>query len=251
MHILALTGAGMSKTELADNALQNELLKLLPETEFKKIRPLLEEVDLKLDEVLWEMEEQRKYVYFPTTALICMLYDTDEGMSIEVGMTGKKGMVGVVTFIGDCRMSKRAVVEYAGQAYRAKAQDVEQLFAHSQVFQKMCLSYTQALIAHVSQNVICNRLHTVQQQLCRYLLVWQDNLTTDTFPMTHEQISKVLGVRRESVTFSASQLRDKGFISYMRGEITIIDRKALLAEACECYEAVNQQYERIFCNLYD
>ncbi len=242
----------MSKAELADdNDLKNDLLRLLPESVFKKIQPLLKEVDLKLNEVLWDMEEQRKYVYFPTTAIICMYYDTDDGMSIEVGMTGRKGMVGVVAFLGDCIMSKRAVVEHEGHAYRAKSKDVENLFSHNEEFHEMCLSYTQALLAQISQNAICNQLHTIPQRLCRYLLVWQDILDAKEFSLTHEQISNVLGVRRESVSAAAAQLRDKGIITYSRGKIIVTDRKGLLVEACECFQVVKDQYERIFKNLDD
>ncbi|MEQ1922882.1 MAG: Crp/Fnr family transcriptional regulator [Pyrinomonadaceae bacterium] len=235
----------MVKKEKEDEALQNKLLAALPEAEFKKIRPLLKEVDLELDEVLWEMDEKRRFVYFPTTAMICLLYDSDEGVSIEVGMTGRQGMVGVVTFIGDARMAKRAVVQREGKAFRMKAEDVEKEFATCPDFQDICMCYTQTLIAQISQNAICNRLHSVEQQLCRYLLVNQDNLQTDTFSMTHEQISNVFGVRRESVSLAAAGLKDRGLIEYSRGTLTILDRPGLLKAACECYEVVREQYDRI------
>lgn len=235
----------MAKKQKEDEALKNKLLAALPEVEFKKIRPLLEEVDLELDEVLWEMDEKRRFVYFPTTAMICLLYDADEGVSIEVGMTGRQGMVGVVTFIGDARMAKRAVVQREGKAFRMKADDVEEEFASCPDFQDICMSYTQTLIAQISQNAICNRLHTVEQQLCRYLLVNYDNLQTKTFSMTHEQISNVFGVRRESVSLAAAGLKDLGLIEYSRGTLTILDRPGLLKAACECYEVVREQYDRI------
>lgn len=228
-----------------DEALENTLLAALPAAEFKKIRPLLKEVDLELDEVLWEMDEKRKFVYFPTTAMICLLYDSDEGVSIEVGMTGRQGMVGVVTFIGDSRMAKRAVVQRDGKAFKMKAEEVEKEFASCPAFQEVCMCYTQTLIAQISQNAICNRLHSVEQQLCRYLLVNHENLQTKTFSMTHEQISNVFGVRRESVSLAAAGLRDRGIIEYSRGKLTILDRPGLLKTACECYEVVRDQYERI------
>ena len=228
-----------------DEALENKLLAALPAAEFKKIRPLLKEVDLELDEVLWEMDEKRKFVYFPTTAMICLLYVSDEGVSIEVGMTGRQGMVGVVTFIGDSQMAKRAVVQREGKAFRIKAEDVEEEFANCPDFQEICMCYTQTLIAQISQNAICNRLHSVEQQLCRYLLVNYDNLQTKTFSMTHEQISNVFGVRRESVSLAAAGLKDRGLIEYSRGTLTILDRPGLLKAACECYEAVRDQYDRI------
>ncbi len=235
----------MVKTPKEDEALENKLLAALPEAEFKKIRPLLKEVDLELDDVLWEMDEERKFVYFPTTAMICLLYDSDEGVSIEVGMTGRQGMVGVVTFIGDSRMAKRAVVQREGKAFRMKAKDVEDQFASCPDFHDICMCYTQTLIAQISQNAICNRLHSVGQQLCRYLLVNYDNLETETFSMTHEQISNVFGVRRESVSLAAAQLKDDGLIEYSRGKLTILDRKGMLDCTCECYEVVREQYDRI------
>jgi len=202
-------------------------------------------VDLGQDEVLWEMDEKREYIYFPTTAMICLLYDSEEGVSIEVGMTGRQGMVGIVTFIGDSRMAKRAVVQREGQAYRMKAVDVEDEFERCPDFHDVCLCYTQTLIAQISQSAICNRLHSVEQQICKYLLVTYDNLQTETFDMTHEQISNVLGVRRESVSVAAGQLRDNGLIKYTRGKLTMLDRKGLMGSACECYEVVKDQYDRI------
>jgi len=225
----------------------NMLLAALPEKERKRLEPLLKLVDLDDGEVLWEMDEKRRFVYFPTTAMVCLLYDSDDGVSIEVGMTGRQGMVGIVTFIGDSRMAKRAVVQRKGQAYRMKASDVEEEFAHCPDFHDICLSYTQTLIAQISQSVICNRLHSVEQQMCRYLLVSSDNLQTNKLTMTHERISNVLGVRRETVSVAAAQLRDNGLIKYSRGKITLVDRKGILATACECYAAVKDQYDRILC----
>ncbi len=233
------------KAEINEDSTQNHLLNALPEREFQKIKPLLELVDLEMDQVLWEMDEKRDYIYFPTTAMICLLYDSDEGVSIEVGMTGRQGMVGIVTFIGDSRMAKRAVVQHEGQAYRMKAKDVEDQFEHCPDFHDICLCYTQTLIAQISQSVICNRLHSIEQQLCKYLLFNHDNLQTETFAMTHEQISNVLGVRRESISVAAAQLRDNELITYSRGKITMLDRKSLMAAACECYEVVKNQYDRI------
>ena len=192
--------------------IENSLLAALPQKEFKLISSSLELVDLEMDEVLWEMDEEREFAYFPTSAMICLLYETEDGVSIEVGMTGRQGMVGIVTFIGDARMAKRAVVQRAGQAYRMTAEDVEKHFQRSPDFQDICMCYTQTLIAQISQSAICNRLHTVDQQICRYLLVSSDNLKTKSFEMTHEQMSKVLGVRRETISISAAQLQEQGLI---------------------------------------
>ena len=235
----------MPTIQKAEKAIQNQLLSALPQREFDKIRSLFELVDLELNDVLWEMEEERKFVYFPTTAMICLMYETEEGLSIEVGMAGRKGMVGVVTFIGDSRMAKRAVVHHAGQAYRMKAKDVEKAFELCPDFQDICISFTQTLIAQISQSAICNRLHSIDQQFCRHLLINYENLQTRTFSMTHEQISNMLGVRRESISVAAAQLRDAGLIKSSRGKITVVDLKGLLAAACECYAVVKEQYDRI------
>ncbi len=231
----------ISPTEPTDN----ELLAALPNAEFTKISSSLELIDLEADESLWEMEEKRNCIYFPTSAMICLLYETEEGVSIEVGMTGRKGMVGIVTVVGDARMAKRAVVQRAGQAYRMKAAEVEKHFESSAAFHDVCMSYTQTLIAQISQSAICNRLHSLEQQICRYLLVSQDNLQTKTFHMTHAQIASVLGVRRESVSISARQLKERGVIDYSRGTINILSKRDLLNAACECYLVVKNQYDRI------
>lgn len=235
----------MPTVEKAPSKIQNLLLAALPGKVFDTIEPSLKLVDLKLDEVLWEMDEKRKHVYFPTSAMICLLYETEDGDSIEVGMTGRQGLVGVVTFIGDARMAKRAVVMNPGQAYVMKAKDVEKYFEDIPDFQEICMLYTQTLLAQISQNVICNRLHPIDQQLCRLLLIISDNLQSTTIHMTHDRISNILGVRRESVSEAAAQLQDKGLIKYARGKIELLDRKGLLAAACECYEVVKDQYERI------
>lgn len=234
-----------AETDKQLHPIANELLEALPNAELEKIWPLLELVDLEMDEALWEMEEKRNYVYFPTTAMICLLYETEDGVSIEVGMTGRKGMVGIVTFVGDARMAKRAVVQRAGQAFRMKAADVEKQFESTPAFQDICMSYTQTLIAQISQSAICNRLHSLEQQICRYLLVSQDNLQTKTFQMTHAQIASVLGVRRESISLAARQLKDRGVIDYSRGKMTILNKRDMLNAACECYMVVKEQYDRI------
>jgi CRP-like cAMP-binding protein len=234
-----------SVTDTKADALRNNLLAALPKDEFEHIHPKLEPVDLEMNEILWEMEEKREYVYFPTTAMICLLYESEEGVSVEVGMTGSQGMVGVVAFVGDARMAKRAVVQCSGRAYRMTAKAVEAEFARNPAFQDICMCYTQTLIAQISQSAICNRLHSIQQQLCRYLLVNHDNLRTKTLTMTHEQISNVLGVRRESVSTAAAELRDAGLIETSRGKIKLSDLKGLEAAACECHAAVREQYDRI------
>lgn len=235
----------MSKTLGTPPEITNELLDALPVDQFNKIQPLLTLVDLEIDDTLWEMDEIREYVYFPTTVMVCFLYETHEGTSIEVGMTGRQGMVGVVTFIGDARMAKRAVVQSSGQAYRMNAEDVQKCFEEIPEFRDICMRYTQTLIAQISQSAICNRLHSVEQQIARYLLVNRDNLRVSSFKMTHARIADVLGVRRETVSLAARQLQDRGIIAYDRGNLDLLDHNALLKASCECYEVVKTQYDRI------
>lgn len=244
-HLTVEKKSEMTKQKRTEPELKNNLLSALPHAEFEKIQKSLELVDLAMNEVLWEMDQEREFVYFPTTAMVCLLYEAEDGVSIEVGMTGRQGMVGIVTFIGDARMAKRAVVQRNGKAYRMKAADVEKHFEKSPDFHDICMCYTQTLIAQISQSAICNRLHSVEQQFVRYLLVSYDNLRTKTFEMTHVQISSVLGVRRETVSLVAAGLRERGLIECSRGRITITDRKGLIASACECYEVVRDQYKRI------
>ncbi len=235
----------MAETKIEASNIHNHLLAVLPPDEFAKIEPSWRLIDLEVDEVLWEMHEKREHVYFPTTALVCLLYELEDGTSIEVGMTGRQGMVGVVTFVGDSRMAKRAVVEVAGQAYVMQAKDVERFFEEIRDFQDICMSYTQTLIAQISQSAICNRMHSIDQQICRYLLFMGLNVESDTFKMTQKRMSNVLGVRRESISIAAAQLKKLGLIQYGRGKMSILDHKGLLEAACECFEAVKEQYDRI------
>ena len=235
----------MPATKTKQDALQNLLLSALPESEFDKIFPALDLVELEVGDVLWEAEETRHHVYFPTSALVCLLYESDEGVSVEVGIAGRQGLLGVATFMVEARMPKRAVVQSAGHAYRMKAKAVKDEFSHCGDFQDICMAYTQALIAQISQTAICNQLHSIEQRLCRYLLINHDHQQSDTFKMTHDQISNVLGVRRESVSLAAAKLRDGDLIEYSRGKITLLDREGLETAVCECYGVVKEQYDRI------
>ena len=238
----------MGTTKTKQDALQNLLLSALPEGEFDNIFPALDLVELEVGDVLWEAEETRHHVYFPTTALVCLLYESEEGVSVEVGITGRQGLLGVATFMVEARMPKRAVVQTAGHAYRMKAEAVKDEFSQCGDFQDICMAYTQTLIAQISQTAICNQLHSVEQRLCRYLLINHDHQQSGTFKITHDQISSVLGVRRESVSLAASNLRDRGLIEYARGKITLLDRKGMETTVCECYGVVKEQYDRILTN---
>ncbi|MGE3465691.1 MAG: Crp/Fnr family transcriptional regulator [Pyrinomonadaceae bacterium] len=223
----------------------NKLLAALPDADYKKVEPHLEECKLERDQILWEMDEVREHVYFPIDSMICLLYETENGISVEVGMTGRQGMVGVVTFIGDAKMAKRAVVQNAGRACRISGKEIERLLKESEALKDICLSYTQALLAQISQNAICNRLHSVDKQVSRYFLSTYDCLGTRQFTVTHMQIANTLGVRRETVSVAARELQDQGLIEYSRGNLKILDRPGLMAVTCECYDAVREQYKRI------
>lgn len=235
----------MPKTETIEDARQNQLLAALPANEFEHIRPALEHVTLTSGEVLWEAEEQNEYIYFPTTAMISLLYETESGQSIEVGVIGRQGLVGIATFMGEAELSNRVVVQRAGSAYRMKGVDVMSGFSESGDFQDILMCFTQSLITQISQTAICNRMHSVDQQLSRWLLMNHDHQQTRTFLMTHDQISNLLGVRRESVSLAVAHLQDSGYIKCTRGKITLVDRDAIEAIACECYKVVKRQYDRM------
>ncbi|MBP6004577.1 MAG: Crp/Fnr family transcriptional regulator [Pyrinomonadaceae bacterium] len=235
----------MPKKDTTDEALLNQLLAALPESEYLKIRPSLERVELERGQVLWEAEELNQHIYFPATAMICMLYETVSGQSIEVGMIGRNGLVGIATFMGDADLLHRVVVERSGSAFRMKGSDALEEFSESGDFQDILMCYTQSLITQISQTAVCNQLHSVDQQLCRWLLMNHDHQQTSVFLMTHDQIASLLGVRRESVSLAASHLQDRGLIKCTRGKIELVDRDGLEASSCECYGIVKMQYDRM------
>jgi CRP-like cAMP-binding protein len=228
---------------LSSGLLQNELLAALPKKEFAKISGSLEPIILESKQVLWEAGEKRDYIYFPTTAMITLLYEDDDGSSSEVGIIGRHGIAGVTTLIAETEELARAVVERSGHAYRMKATKVREEFAECGDFQDLLLCYTQSLINQLALSAVCSRRHSIDQQLCRWLLISNDNQHTKIFRMTHEQIANVLGVRRESITLAAGNLKDLGLIQYSRGTIELIDRKGVEAAACGCYGTVKKLHD--------
>ena len=186
-----------------------------------------------------------KHIYFPTTSIISLLYLMENGSSAEMGIAGREGLVGVALFMGGDTMPNRAVIQSAGSAVRMRAKVLEEEFARGGAFQRLLLRYTQALITQMSQTAVCNRLHEIEQQLCRWLLLSHDRLDSDELVMTQELIANMLGVRREGVTAAASRLQEQGLISYVRGRIRILDRRGLEAAACECYKVVEDEYRRL------
>src|SRR2546423_1047435 len=229
-----------------DDPIQNRLLAALPAEEYERLRSNLQPVSFSLGEVVYEFAGQLDYVFFPTTSIITLLYTMENGSSAEMGLTGNDGVVGIALFMGGGTMPNRAVVQSAGGAFRMKAKVLQTEFAQGGTFQRLLLRYTQALITQISQTAVCNRLHSVEQQLCRWLLLSHDRLNTDELVMTQELIADMLGVRREGVTVAAGRLQDDGAISYVRGRIQILDREGLEENACECYQVVRNEYDRLF-----
>ncbi len=223
----------------------NRLLAMLPREEYERLLPSLEPVSLTLGEVIYESGGQQNYIYFPTTAIISLLYMMENGSSAEMGVAGNEGLVGIALFMGGNTAPNRAVVQSAGDALKMKTKVLQDEFARAGMFQQLLLRYTQALMTQMSQTAVCNRLHTVEQQLCRWLLLSRDRLNTDELVMTQELIANMLGVRREGVTSAAQRLQENGLISYVRGHIQILDRTGLEATVCECYAVVKDEYARL------
>ena len=225
--------------------LKNKLMAALPAEEFERIRAHCRPVALKLGKVLYESGDKLDYVYFPTTAIVSLLYIMENGSTAEIGVVGNEGILGIALFMGGDTTPNRAIIQSAGGAYRMSARDLMDEFSLGGKFHNLLLRYTQALITQISQTAVCNRLHSVEQQLCRWLLLSHDRLDTDKLIMTHDLISNMLGVRREGVTLAAQKLGARGLIKNVRGSITILDREGLEAAVCECYEVVNTEYNRL------
>ncbi|HEX8069332.1 MAG TPA: Crp/Fnr family transcriptional regulator [Pyrinomonadaceae bacterium] len=235
----------MSRSVRPAEPVENRLLAALPAAEYERLRPHLEQISFALAEVVYESGGHLDYVYFPTTAIVSLLYTMEDGATAEMGLVGNEGIVGIALFMGGNTMPNRAIVQSAGGAIRMKAKALQNEFALGSQFQHLLLRYTQALITQISQTAVCNRLHSVEQQLCRWLLLSHDRVKADELIMTQEMIADMLGVRREGVTVAAGRLQDAGAISYVRGRIKILDRQKLEALACECYRVVKDEFDRL------
>ena len=198
-----------------------------------------------LGEALYESGGRLQHVYFPTTSIISLLYVMEDGASAEIAVVGNEGILGISLFMGGETTPSRAVVQSAGYGYRLRAQLLKQEFNRAGPVMHLLLRYTQALITQMAQTAVCNRHHSVEQQLCRWLLLSLDRLESDELTMTQELIANMLGVRREGVTEAAGHLQDAGLISYSRGRITVIDRPGLEARTCECYQVVKREFDRL------
>jgi len=224
---------------------QNHLLAALPAGDYERLAPHLELIPLKLGEVLYEPGVRLRYVYFPTTSIVSLLYVMEDGASAEIAIVGNEGILGISLFMGGETTPSRAVVQSAGYGYRLKAQLLKDEFQRFGPMLHLLLRYTQALITQMAQTAVCNRHHSVDQQLCRWLLLSLDRLASNELSMTQELIANMLGVRREGVTEAAGKLQDAGLISYRRGRITVLDRPGLEARSCECYEVVKKELDRL------
>jgi CRP-like cAMP-binding protein len=230
-------------------ARRNHLLAALPDADWQRWQPQLEWVPLPLGQVLYESGCTMSHVYFPTDAIVSLLYVMADGASAEIAVVGNEGVVGISLFMGGGSTPSRAVVQSAGQGWRLRAAAIRDEFNDSAPVMHLMLRYTQALITQMAQTAVCNRHHVLDQQLCRWLLLSLDRLGGDELRMTQELFANMLGVRREGVTEAALKLQRDGLIRYSRGHITVLDRAGLEARTCECYEVVKKEYARLLPDL--
>ena len=223
----------------------NQLLAVLPAAVWARWQPLLEWVEMPLGQVLYEAGATLSHSYFPTTAIVSLLYVMENGASAEIAVVGNEGLVGISLFMGGGSTPSRGVVQSAGQGFRIKAQIINAEFDRPGPVMHLMLRYTQALITQMAQTAVCNRHHSLDQQLCRWLLLSLDRLQGNELKMTQELIANMLGVRREGVTEGAMKLQHAGLISYSRGLITVRDRPGLEQRTCECYAVVKKEYDRL------
>jgi CRP-like cAMP-binding protein len=234
--------------DASDDPKHNRLLAALPEKEWSLWLPNLEPIELPLGTVIDESGGKLTHVYFPTTAIVSLLYVMENGSSAEIAGVGHEGIVGISLFMGGETTPSRAVVQSAGLGYRLRASLVMEEFNKAGPVLHLLLRYTQALITQMAQTAVCNRHHALDQQLCRWLLLSLDRLRTNELVMTQELIANMLGVRREGVTEAAGRLDKAGLIRYQRGRITVLDRPALEQRTCECYAVVKKEYDRLLPN---
>ena len=225
-------------------AKKNQLLAALAPADWVRWQPMLEPVPMPLGAVMYESGATLSHVYFPTTAIVSMLYVMENGASAEIAVVGNEGLVGISLFMGGESTPSRAVVQSAGEGFRMGAEDIKKEFKRAAILH-LLLRYTQALITQMSQTAVCNRHHSLDQQLCRWLLLSLDRLQGNELVMTQELIANMLGVRREGVTEGALKLSTAGLIKYSRGRITVLDRRGLEQRTCECYEVVKREYDRL------
>jgi CRP-like cAMP-binding protein len=228
---------------------QNHLLAALPREDFEPLATQLELVPMLLGEMLYEPGEKLQYAYFPTTSIVSLHYVMESGASAESAGVGNEGVVGISLFMGGDTTPSSAVVQTAGHAYRLKGRLLKEEFNRAGPLQRLLLRYTQALITQMSQTAVCNRHHSVEQQLCRWLLLTLDRLPSNELIMTQELVASMLGVRREGITEAAGKLQSAGFIRYRRGHIEVLHRAGLESHACECYAVVKKELSRLLSDV--
>jgi len=239
-------GLGMPTTH---SPRQNHLLGALPAEDFERLAPHLELAPMPLGEALYESGGRLQHVYFPTTSIVSLLYVMADGASAEIAVVGNEGILGISLFMGGETTPSRAVVQSAGYAYRLRSQLLKEEFNRTGAVMHLLLRYTQALITQMAQTAVCNRHHTVEQQLCRWLLLSLDRLDDNQLNMTQELIANMLGVRREGVTQAAGHLQSAGMIRYSRGHIAVLDRPKLEKAVCECYVVVKKEFDRLLTDF--
>jgi CRP-like cAMP-binding protein len=243
--IVKQKGLPLGSLSVSQHPSQNHLLGALPAAELAQLATQLELVPLRLGEMLYEPNMQLQHAYFPTSAIVSLHYVTASGGSVEIAGVGNEGVVGISLFMGGNTTPSSAMVHTAGYAYRLERSRLKDEFGRNGSLQHLLLRYTQALITQISQNAACNRHHSVEQQLSRWLLLTLDRITSGEFVMTQELVANMLGVRRESVTAAASNLQNTGCISYRRGHISVLSRKGLESSTCECYAVVKKEMHRL------
>jgi CRP-like cAMP-binding protein len=227
----------------------NHLLSVLPETEWARLSPHLVHIDMPLGQVVYESGDRLDHVYFPTTSIVSLLYVMEDGASAEIAIVGNEGLIGIALFMGGETTPSRAIVQSAGEAYRLDSRILKEEFHRSGPVQRLLLRYTQALITQMAQTAVCNRHHSIDQQLCRWLLLSIDRLPSNELKMTQELIANMLGVRRSGVTEAALKLQDARLISYSHGHIEVLDRPGLEKRVCECYGVVKREFDRLLPDL--
>jgi CRP-like cAMP-binding protein len=227
----------------------NHLLSVLPEAEWTRLSSHLVRVDMPLGQVVYESGDHLDHVYFPTTSIVSLLYVMEDGASAEIAIVGNEGLIGIALFMGGETTPSRAIVQSAGEAYRLDARILKDEFRRAGPVQRLLLRYTQALITQMAQTAVCNRHHSIDQQLCRWLLLSIDRLPSNELKMTQELIANMLGVRRSGVTEAALKLQDSGLIRYSHGHIEVLDRPGLEKRVCECYNVVRREFDRLLPDL--
>jgi CRP-like cAMP-binding protein len=232
-----------------DGPSQNHLLAALPATEYERLAPHLERVPLLLGETLYEPGGQLQHVFFPTTAIVSLLYVLESGASAEIASVGNEGMLGISLFMGGNTTPSSAVVQTAGHGYRLPGRLLQEEFNRGGLMHRLLLRYTQALLTQMCQTAACNRHHSIEQQLCRWLLLTLDRLPSNELVMTQELVASAFGVRRESITEAAGNLQRAGIVRYRRGHIAVVERRGLEAGACECYAVVRKELARLMSDV--